>query len=62
MLRERATTLGEAHEALAPQLTEAVLTEVTSLVPADWFSGRGGPAYVAHLLERAPLVPAVIRT
>ena len=62
VLRERATGLAEAHEALAPLLTEALLTEVTELVPAAWFSDRGAPAYVAHLRERASLVPAVIRT
>ena len=62
VLAGRATRLGEAHEKLAPQLTEALLAEVTSLVPTGWFSDQGAPAYVAHLLERAPQVPAVIRT
>jgi hypothetical protein len=61
VLAGRATRLAEAHEKLAPQLTEALLTEVTSLVPTGWFSDQGAPAYVAHLLERAPRVPAVIR-
>jgi hypothetical protein len=62
VLLERATGLAAAHDALAPLLTEGLLTEVTGLVPPQWFSERGAPAYVAHLLERAPLVPAVIRT
>ena len=61
VLRERATALGGAHDALAPLLTEALLSEVTALVPEAWFSERGAAAYVAHLLERAPRVPEVIR-
>jgi hypothetical protein len=62
VLRDRATGLAEAHEALVPRVTEALLAEVTALVPAGWFGERGAAAYVSHLLERAPLVPEVIRT
>ena len=62
VLRDRATGLAEAHAALVPQVTEALLAEVTSLVPAGWFGERGAEAYVSHLLERAPLVLEVIRT
>ena len=61
VLRDWATRLAEAHETLAPQVTEALLTEVTSLVPTRWFSGGLGPAYVTHLLERVGRLPAVIR-
>ena len=56
VLKDRAKRLRETHDALAPQITEEVLTEVTGLVPDEWYGERGGPAYVAHLLERAPRV------
>ena len=62
VLRDRATGLAAAHEALVPQLTEDLLAEVTALVPAGWFGERGAAAYVSHLLARARLVPEVIRT
>lgn len=62
VLLDRATALAEAHEALAPLLTEALLSEVTGLVPTAWLGDRGAPAYVTHLLERASLGLAVIRT
>jgi hypothetical protein len=61
VLRGHAGSLAEAHEALAPQITEDLLTEVTGLVPQEWYGDRGGVAYVAHLLERAPRVLAAIR-
>jgi hypothetical protein len=61
VLRDRATLLAEAHATLAPQVTEALLKEVTALVPAVWFGDRGADAYVGHLLRRVPLVPEVIR-
>jgi hypothetical protein len=62
VLRDRATGLDAAHEALAPLVTEALLGEVTALVPAAWFGERGAGAYVSHLLARVPLVPEVTRT
>jgi hypothetical protein len=61
VLRDRATALAEAHATLAPQLTERLLQEVTALVPPEWFGDRGAGAYVEHLLQRAPIVPEVIR-
>ncbi len=61
VLRDRATALTEAHAVLAPQLTERLLQEVTALVPPEWFGDRGAEAYVEHLLQRAPIVPEVIR-
>ena len=61
VLRDRATALGAAHAALAPRITADVLAEVTALVPPEWFGDRGADAYVEHLLQRAPIVPEVIR-
>jgi hypothetical protein len=61
VLRDRATTLGAAHAALAPQVTADLLAEVTALVPPEWFGGHGADAYAEHLLQRAPIVPEVIR-
>jgi hypothetical protein len=61
VLRDRATALGQAHGLLAPQVTPDLLREVTALVPPAWFGDRGADAYVEHLLQRAPLVPEVIR-
>lgn len=68
VLRDRATALAEAHQALAPQVTEPLLKEVTALVPQEWFGDRGAVdiggsaagAYVDHLLQRAPLVTEAI--
>jgi hypothetical protein len=61
VLRDRATELAQAHEVLAPQITADLLVEVTALVPPAWFGDRGADAYVEHLLQRALLVPEVIR-
>ena len=61
VLRDRATALGGAHATLAPRITEDLLAEVTALVPREWFGDRGADAYVEHLLQRAPIVPEVIR-
>jgi hypothetical protein len=62
VLLDRATELAAAHSRLAPQVTRELLTEVTGLVPGEWFGERGADAYVSQLLERAPIVPEVIRT
>jgi HipA-like protein len=61
VLRDRATALDAAHAALAPRITADLLTEVTALVPPEWFGDRGADAYAEHLLQRAPIVPEVIR-
>ncbi len=61
VLRGRATRLAEAHVKLAPLVTEALLAEVTTDVPAEWFGDRGADAYVEFLTRRAPHVPEVIR-
>ena len=42
VLRDRATAVAEAHETLAPLITEARLTEVAALVPPAWFGERAG--------------------
>ena len=36
MLRPAATRLDQAHQVLAPRITEDLLDEVVGLVPADW--------------------------
>ena len=61
VVKDRARRLAGAHERLAPKITEELLAEVTGDVPAPWFGERGADAYVAQLLNRAPLVPEVIR-
>jgi hypothetical protein len=61
VVRDRATRLGQAHERLAPLITAKTLDEVTSNVPPEWLGERGADAYVRQLLDRAPLVPEVIR-
>jgi hypothetical protein len=61
VLRGAATEILAAHSALAPKVTGKLLDEIIALVPAEWF-GDGRPEdYVAYLLERAALVPEVIR-
>ena len=61
VVKDRAKRLAEAHERLAPKITEELLAAVTGDVPPEWFGERGADAYVAQLLSRAPLVPEVIR-
>jgi hypothetical protein len=61
VVKDRAKRLAEAHERLAPKITAELLAEVTADVPPDWFGERGADAYAAQLLNRAPLVPEVIR-
>jgi hypothetical protein len=61
VVRDRATRIAQAHERLAPLVTATVLEQVTKDVPQDWFGERGADAYVSQLLDRAPLVPEVIR-
>jgi hypothetical protein len=61
VVRGRATRLKQAHERLAPLVTAAILERITGDVPPDWYGERGADAYVAQLLDRAPLVPEVIR-
>ena len=61
VLAARATRLKQAHAKLAPLVTRAVLDDITADVPAEWFGDRGADAYVDQLLNRAPVVPEVIR-
>jgi len=58
---DRAKRLAEAHARLAPQVTQSLLGAVTALVPGEWWGERGAEAYIEQLLNRAPLVPGVIR-
>ena len=61
VLLGQATELSQAHDKLAPLVTEELLTEVTGLVPQAWFGERGAQAYVTYLAERTLIVPEVIR-
>jgi HipA-like protein len=61
VLRRAATRLDQAHQALAPRITDGLLEDVVGLVPPDWL-GDGRPGdYVTHLLQRAPQVLEVIK-
>jgi hypothetical protein len=62
VVKDQATRLSEAHARLAPKITEELLTGATQAVPPEWFGERGADAYVEQLLQRAPIVPEVIRT
>ena len=55
------TRIEQAHQKLAPLITVRTVEAVAAEVPPDWFGERGADAYVEQLVERAPLVPAVIR-
>jgi HipA-like protein len=61
VVRDRATRIKQAHEKLAPLITAPTLERITRDVPPEWFGERGAEAYVDQLLNRAPLVPEVIR-
>ncbi len=61
VLRDRASRRAKAHEKLAPLVTREMVAAVTEEVPPDWFGERGPHAYIDQLVNRAPLVPAVIR-
>ena len=61
VVRERATRLKQAHEKLSPLVTAPLLERITADVPPAWFGERGADAYVDQLVNRAPVVPEVIR-
>jgi hypothetical protein len=61
VLRNAATRLASADEALAPQITERLLEEVTSQVPGEWLGDGRPEAYVSHVAERSSHVLEVIR-
>ena len=61
VLRQAATKVAAAHELMAPQITDALLEEVTGLVPPDWFGDGRPEAYVSYLKERSPRVLEVIQ-
>ncbi|MFC8500907.1 HipA family kinase [Pedococcus sp. NPDC057267] len=60
VLRDVASDVRAAHERLAPQVTDALLSEVTSAVPGEWLEPAPGlddadavrAAYREHLLAR----------
>lgn len=55
VLLGKASSLDDAHAALAPLLTRELLTDVMTRVPTEWWSEEAGDgaAYVEHLLARA---------
>jgi hypothetical protein len=63
-----AAELAEAHERLAPQVTEALLREIVALIPDAWLDPNaliGGPseqreAYVRYLMIRAGARQALV--
>ncbi len=61
VVKDRARKLKQAHEKLAPLVTAEALKQVTADVPPEWFGDRGPDAYIDQLLNRAPIVPEVIR-
>jgi hypothetical protein len=61
VVRERATRLKQAHEKLSPLVTAPLLERITADVPPEWFGERGASTYVDQLVNRAPVVPEVIR-
>lgn len=71
VVKDRAVKLAEAHERLAPKITEELLAEIIGDVPPEWLGehgtgehstgGQAADAYIAQLVSRAPLVPGVIR-
>jgi len=61
VLRPAATRLPAAHAALAPMITEDLLMEVIELVLGDWLGDGQPDGYIEQLLDRAPMVPEVIR-
>ena len=60
VLRDVASDVGAAHERLAPQVTDALLRDVTAAVPDEWLEPAPGlddahavrTAYREHLLAR----------
>jgi hypothetical protein len=66
VLRSGAAGLAEAHAALAPLVTEAVLEEAVESFPPEWLSANSGERgtardYVDYLSQRVRLMPEVIR-
>ena len=61
VVKDRATKLEQAHDKLAPLITASSVERITRDVPQEWFGERGPVAYIEQLVNRAPLVPGVIR-
>jgi len=62
VLKQGAAGLAQAHAALAPLVTPAVLAEVVQSVPAQWFGEVTAQDYVSHLSRRLTLMPGVVST
>jgi len=61
VLRQAATRLAAAHEALAPRITTELLEEIMGLVPGEWLGDGRPQAYIDYLRERSAHVLEVIR-
>jgi hypothetical protein len=61
VVKDQATRLTQAHDKLAPLITASSVKRIAAAVPQEWFGERGADAYVEQLVNRAPLVPEVIR-
>jgi hypothetical protein len=62
VLKQGAAGLEQAHEALAPLVTRAVLEEVVQCVLPEWFGEVTARDYVDYLGQRLAVMPGVIRT
>ena len=60
VLKQGAAGLAQAHAALAPLVTRAVLEDVVQCVPPDWFGEGTAADYVAYLGRRLTCMPGVI--
>jgi hypothetical protein len=52
VLLDRASSILEAHERLAPRSTDATITRILDLVPEEWFAGDRPEAYAEYLTRR----------
>jgi hypothetical protein len=62
VLNKGVAGLAEAHAALAPLVTVAVLEDVVQCVLPEWFGEGSARDYVDYLSQRVAFMPAVIRT
>ena len=62
VLRQGAAGLEQAHAALAPLVTRAVLEDVVQCVLPGWFGEVTARDYVDYLSQRLAVMPGVIRT
>jgi hypothetical protein len=62
VLKKGAAGLEQAHAALAPLVTRAVLEDVVQCVPPQWFGEVTARDYVDYLSRRLAVMPGVIST